>query len=242
MNIADPGVLRGEQRFLPIVALSLLLHAGIFAIVTGPRPPIELPVPALMATLRLIVPQMSPPSEALAHPAAAVAAAQPKARQSSPRMENRSSPRVVETAAPTSLQQQETAPVPAGAIMNGSPPGPVASAPVVPAAEAQPVRPQSELLAGYRQRLAELFARHQEYPRIAAMRGWEGEVRLRLRVARKGNLLAVQVDRSSGFEVLDQHALAMLEGLPGLPPLPDGVDGNEIQVVVPVNYTLKKAS
>ena len=69
-----------------------------------------------------------------------------------------------------------------------------------------------------------------------------GEVRLRLKVARKGNLIGVALDRSSGFDVLDQHALAMLEQLASLPPLPEALDANEIQVVVPVNYKLKKTT
>jgi protein TonB len=98
------------------------------------------------------------------------------------------------------------------------------------------------LLDSYRQRLSELLARQHEYPRIAAMRGWEGEVRLRLKVARKGNLLGVQLDRSSGFDVLDQHALAMLEGYGSLPPLPEMLESSEIQVVVPINYKLKKTT
>ena len=123
---------------------------------------------------------------------------------------------------------------------------PAAAAPVAevarPAPAIAPQRPQSEVLDGYRQRLGELFARHQEYPRVAAMRGWEGEVRLRLKVARKGNLLGVALDRSSGFDVLDQHALAMLEHLAGLPPLPEALEANEIQVVVPINYKLKKTT
>jgi protein TonB len=105
-----------------------------------------------------------------------------------------------------------------------------------------PARSQSSLLAAYRQSLTEIFAGQQQYPRVAAMRGWEGEVRLHLRVARKGNLIAVKLDHSSGFDVLDQHALAMLEQLATLPPLPDGLEANEIQVVVPVNYKLKKAT
>ena len=125
-------------------------------------------------------------------------------------------------------------------------PAAVASAPtaeaVRPAPTIAPQRPQSEVLDGYRQRLGELFARQQEYPRVAAMRGWEGEVRLRLKVARKGNLIGVALDRSSGFDVLDQHALAMLEQLASLPPLPEALDANEIQVVVPVNYKLKKTT
>ena len=61
-------------------------------------------------------------------------------------------------------------------------------------------------------------------------------------MARKGQLLSVHLDRSSGFEVLDQHALAMLETLASLPPLPEALEANEIQVVVPINYKLKKTT
>jgi protein TonB len=72
------------------------------------------------------------------------------------------------------------------------------------------------------------------------MRGWEGEVRLRLKVARKGNLLSLQVDRSSGHEILDLHALQLVDPV-RLPPFPDELEGSEIQITVPVNYKLKKA-
>jgi protein TonB len=102
--------------------------------------------------------------------------------------------------------------------------------------------PTADLLAAYRRRLGELFASHQDYPRLAALRGWEGEVRLRMRVARKGTLLAVDVDQSSGFKVLDQHALAMLAELGGLPPLPEGLGEQEIQVIIPISYKLDKTT
>ncbi len=99
-----------------------------------------------------------------------------------------------------------------------------------------------DLLAAYRRQLGELFARHQAYPRLAALRGWEGEVRVRLKVARKGSLLAVQLDRSSGFDVLDRHALAMLGELPALPALPEGLASDELQLVVPILYKLNKTT
>lgn len=107
---------------------------------------------------------------------------------------------------------------------------------------ARPARPQGDVLAAYRQHLTELFARGYEYPRIAALRGWEGEVRLRLKVARKGNLLGVTLDRSSGFDVLDQHAQALLASYGDLPPLPEALEASEIQVIVPINYKLRKTT
>ncbi|MGB0127133.1 MAG: energy transducer TonB, partial [Rhodocyclaceae bacterium] len=124
---------------------------------------------------------------------------------------------------------------PAAVAMTARPEPVAAAAPPPP-----PPVPQGALVDAYGRHLAEMLRRQHEYPRVAAMRGWEGEVRLRLRVARKGSLVAVQVDRSSGFDVLDQHALAMVEHLPALPPLPAGLLSSEIQFVVPELYRLEK--
>ena len=54
------------------------------------------------------------------------------------------------------------------------------------------------------------FARQQNYPRVAAMRGWEGEVRCDVSPARQHR--GCQVVRSSGFEVLDQSAVQLVSG------------------------------
>lgn len=105
-----------------------------------------------------------------------------------------------------------------------------------------PPTANADALASYRRQLSDLFASKHDYPRLAAMRGWEGEVRLRLRVARRGNVLGVQLDHSSGYEVLDRHALAMLEGHGDLPPLPETLDAREIQLVLPINYRLRRTT
>jgi len=133
-------------------------------------------------------------------------------------------------------------------VSSDTAPGPALAAPAVAAAEATPgsvppaaaSAPAAAALAAYRQQLSALFAQQRSYPRLAAMRGWEGEVRLRLRVARRGNLVAVDVERSSGFDVLDQHARALLASIGDLPPPPG--DGGEIQVVVPINYKLDRTT
>ena len=202
-----------DRRFLAILGLSLALHASLFALTSWQRKHGTIVLPPILASIRLL--NVSESGQVAAAPSAQPPATVPqKVRQPSPRVEGMSSRRVPPAVGP-------------------------ATTPNTPLASAAPATPA---VAGYRQRLSELLARHQEYPRIAALRGWEGEVRLRLRVARKGNLLAVQLDHSSGFEVLDQHAMAMLEALAGLPPLPEALDSNEIQVIVPINYKLKKTT
>lgn len=238
-NIEVPVIPTVNRKFWAILALSMLLHASLFALTSWQRENGPISLPPIFASIRLIAVTESGP---VAEVAPAPAAVPQKARQEASRSE-RPAPRTTQTAGPANVP----APAPSSSsAMAAESAAPAAAAPVAEAARPAPAiapqRPQSEVLDGYRQRLGELFARHQEYPRVAAMRGWEGEVRLRLKVARKGNLLGVTLDRSSGFDVLDQHALAMLETLAGLPPLPDALDSNEIQVVVPINYKLKKTT
>ncbi len=232
-----------NRRFWSILGCSALLHGALFATLSVQHKPVVLP--AIVASIRLV--DVASGDSAAALPEAAVTS--PKARPDAPRAEARAAPRPIRPARP--VREAVAAPVAASApaAVATPQPAPLPASSGAPAAEAPPpvanalaVPTQSDVLAGYRQRLTELFARGYEYPRIAALRGWEGEVRLRLKVARKGNLLGVHLDRSSGFAVLDQHALALLEGHGSLPPLPEALEGSEIQVIVPINYKLRKTT
>ncbi len=238
-----------DRRFWRILIVSIAFHALLLAGMKAPWQDLA-PAPVrLIATLRASVSasldtkvshESGPPAEV--HSAPAVAPK--KVRQLSRPAVIPSPRRVSEAARPANpvpaatVARADSTPVNETAIVAPTAPSaaPAAAAPVVPVVN------QAALLAGYRQRLSGLLAGQQTYPRIALLRGWEGEVRLRLRVARKGNLIGVSLDHSSGHEVLDQHAMAMLEHLGILPPLPDGLEGSEIQVVVPVNYKLTKSS
>lgn len=221
-----------DRRFLAIFGASMLFHAALFAFMARPRQPLATVPATLLASIRLI--EVSASGLVAAAPLLAPARVPQKARQTPDRVAQPSTPRAMQTAGPANVPAYTPLPAPTMASL------PASAAPGEAAHPATP--PQGELLDGYRQRLGDLFARHQEYPRIAAQRGWEGEVRLRLKVARKGNLLDVQLERSSGFDLLDRHALAMLEALASLPPLPDGLESNEVLVVVPINYKLRKTT
>lgn len=231
-----------HRRFGAILLLSFALHAGVLASVLWQKKASPLVLPPIFATLRLMTPTESGPAVAPAAQPASLAPAIPqKVRQYPSRSEPVSPRSVIATAGPANQPAPTLSAAPLVASETGGA-APSASAPAQAAPSVLAVHPDSELLEGYRRRLGELFARQQEYPRIAALRGWEGEVRLRLKVARKGQLLSVHLDRTSGFGVLDQHALAMLETLATLPPLPEALEVNEIQVVVPINYKLNKTT
>lgn len=233
-----------DRRFAGILLGSLAAHALLMLALHQPEsPPPALPLQVSIRIAAAVAPvtkNIPPPAEPPAASATRVAAAvPPKARQSVTREEPRPAARADSSAgpaiasAPPAVAESAPASVPAAEAVTAAKPAPAAAPAVDVAAEA---------ISAYRRQLTELFARPHEYPRIAALRGWEGEVRLRVKVARKGNLLGVQLDRSSGYEVLDRDALAMLEGYGKLPPLPDALDSNEISVVVPINYKLKKAT
>ena len=228
---------------LAILLASLALHAGLLAWTQAPRRPLAFELPPIVASLR---PAPVTPS------GAAPGALPQEVRQPAPRPQPKAAARVLVAAGPADPVRVPAPPVEPAAVPVAAvaPAAPAAAASVRPATEnavlpvstATAAPAQADLLAAYRRQLAELFARHQEYPRVAALRGWEGEVRLRLTVARKGNLLHIEVERSSGYGILDQHALNMVNELSGLPALPAALEGNEIQVLVPVNYKLKKTT
>lgn len=227
-----------DRKFGLILLLSLFLHGGLFVLIWQLRQP-HLPVkpPVLIASLRLAAITSAAAPTPVEAPAASRAPLPPQARQSKVPEVQGSAPQVIAAAGPAIASSAPPAPL-------ASPPASVPEAPPAKSAITAPgiAEAASDALASYRRQLTEAFARQHSYPRVAAMRGWEGEVRLRLKVARKGNLLDIALERSSGFEVLDRDALALLEAYGNLPPLPDALESNEISVVVPINYKLKKTT
>lgn len=153
-------------------------------------------------------------------------------------------------ARPAPAARTDTAPATPAAVEAPAEPAPrmpapalaaahVDTAPPPPAAEEAPDPAQLER---YGRSLSSLLARQQNYPRIAALRGWEGEVQLRVTIARKGNIVATQIVRSSGFEVLDQNAVQLVTAAGPLPRPPEHLQNREIQVIVPVHYKLEKST
>ena len=245
-----------DRRFQHMLGLSVLLHGAL--LLALPRLPVTPPaLPTIVASIRLVMPEASAPAQPVP---AAQPVPEPAPVPRPPRAERAEARPVLAApqpakplvrprpaaAAPLESATQPTTPPASPPAMpteiavaapRSADPAPPATTPHPPAQRAS-----TEAIDSYRRQLTDLFAREHEYPRVAAMRGWEGEVRLRLRVARRGQLLGVRVDRSSGFEVLDQDALALLEGHGKLPPLPEALEVAEIEVVVPITYRLRKAT
>lgn len=238
--------------------LSLAAHAAALLLLPGLQRAAEnSALPPLSVILRPAAGAMAPPPQAITQ-AAALAPA-PAAPERRPRPTERA-PAPILAAAPSrsiipsspaspansssqpSAAPRQESPAPA-ASASATSPAPATNATNAAPAPAAPAThtPSALALEDYGRSLSSLLARQQQYPRLAALRGWEGEVRLRLKVARKGSLVAVQVERSSGYEVLDQQALQLVQGAT-LPLPPESLGDREFQIVVPVNYRLQPAT
>jgi len=241
-SIAFSRPLRDERKnglFAAALALSLVIHAVALAWPASRHAAEQRVLPPLFATLRLLpsAPERQEiPPVANAAPVAAVAIARtkPASQPSSP-----TRPRIFALAAPAPVSAAVTAaaadlPLPPAAALPA-----VASAAEPPAARREAA--DAEALERYMRTLSELLARQQRYPRLAELRGWEGEVQLRVHVARQGNIVAVELLHSSGFNVLDQHAVQLVQGAVPPPP-PAGVQDSGFQITVPIHYKLQKST
>jgi protein TonB len=78
------------------------------------------------------------------------------------------------------------------------------------------------------------------YPATARRRGWEGKVLLRVEVSASGNVLNVEIEKSSGYAILDEAAQQAVYRWQFKPALQNGrpVAG---QVKVPIHFNLKDA-
>jgi protein TonB len=79
---------------------------------------------------------------------------------------------------------------------------------------------------------------HFYYPPLARQQGWEGEVRLALRVEANGLLTQVHIVRSSGYGILDHAALRSLGRVRHLPEAIALLNGRSHDVILPVQYQL----
>jgi periplasmic protein TonB len=87
--------------------------------------------------------------------------------------------------------------------------------------------------------LGRAIAKHKSYPKIAQMRGWQGEVLLDLKLDGAGNVLSATIKESSGHESLDNQALEMVRKASPFPAPPEALRGRSFNITVPVSFKLE---
>ncbi len=227
---------------------------------TAPRPepvmrqPEPEPPPMSRADIVLPLSRPEPPPVARAEP-------RPEPRPV-PAVESRPEPRrdpLPEVRSePQPVAQMEPPPIPApqARIEPATPvvqPLPVEAAAVQPApapAPAQPVAlkeqarvPAAEpgLLLIYGQSISREIRRHQKYPPLAQLRGWEGTAEVQLQIAADGKVTRITLAKSSGRSILDEEALNMVRRASPLPESPQNLRGRELTVTVPIAFKLQES-
>ncbi len=94
-------------------------------------------------------------------------------------------------------------------------------------------------LGEYGSALGRAIAKHKQYPKIAQMRGWQGDVILDLKLDGNGKVLSANVRESSGFEALDKQALEMVRKASPFPAPPEVLRSRSFNITVPVSFKLE---
>ncbi|WP_223303888.1 energy transducer TonB [Dokdonella koreensis] len=120
-----------------------------------------------------------------------------------------------------------------------APPPPATTAgSAVPAGHATGAQRAAE--ASWQSRLLGHLEGFRRYPMRALRQRHEGVTYLRFSVDRRGAVTAVRLERGSGSAALDAEALEVVRRAQPLPAPPREIEGDPVEVVVPVEFRLRR--
>lgn len=125
---------------------------------------------------------------------------------------------------------------------SAAPPVQTVPAPVPVKPEPQPAINQADFEDArnkYGNSLWGAISKHKKYPKIAAMRNWQGEAIVELELDGNGKVKSKKILQSSGHEVLDRQALEMVEKALPFPAPPEVLRGSSFTITVPVPFKLE---
>ncbi len=90
----------------------------------------------------------------------------------------------------------------------------------------------------YLDRLRRWLGKYKHYPEAALKQKQEGRLVVSFAILRDGTVVNPQIERSSGFPLLDQAALKMLQDASPVPPLPSTYRAPRVEVSLPVDFSI----
>ena len=94
-------------------------------------------------------------------------------------------------------------------------------------------------IESYSAKLTKSIARQKRYPRIAQMRGWQGEIIINLKIDGQGNLIKTKIKQGSGFKILDTEGIDMVKRASPFPKPPKELESKIFNVIVPISFKLQ---
>ena len=114
-----------------------------------------------------------------------------------------------------------------------TPPGPTASS-------SQTVSSAPSTRATWQAQLVAWLEKYKRYPRLAQEQRQQGVAYLRFTIDREGKVISSRINKSSGFELLDDEVLALIQRAQPVPSPPPEVAGDRIELLVPVAFSLRR--
>ncbi len=169
---------------------------------------------------------------------------QPEQIKPLPKKELKPEPKLIET----TPEPTQAEPTPPPTVMTATPKVDVPPVITVPPPQPEPpkkIEPNDDDINAaknqYGGTLGRAIAKQKSYPKIAQMRGWQGEVLLDLKLDGNGNVQSANVKESSGHESLDNQALEMVRKASPFPAPPEALRGRSFNITVPVSFKLENA-
>lgn len=171
----------------------------------------------------------------------------PKPEPIKPKVEPKPEPKplIKPLSAPTEIKNDPVPPPPTEVIAVApkpdDPPSPVPPVAIVTPEPPKPVVPVDTSAArdSYGNTLWGAIGKYKQYPRIAQMRGWQGEAIVELQLDGNGKLKSKKIIQSSGYDALDKQALDMVEKAAPFPAPPEILRGSSFSIKVPIPFKLE---
>ncbi len=247
MDVAINQSNTSDSTLLWAVVASILLHALLaialpnFKLDLLKQKPIEL-------TIELLPPK-KPEPVAVPEPVQPIEPPKPEVIQPKPikKTQPKETPKSITKPieAPSPIIETEPVAEPAPNIIAVTPK--IESVPIatVPPPVAEIVKPVEvnqvdidNALGDYGNLLGRAIAKHKSYPKIAQMRGQQGDVLLDLKLDGNGNVLSANIKQGSGFDSLDKQALEMVRKASPFPAPPEALRNRNFNITVPVSFKL----
>jgi len=248
---ARPAPAREREAGWIGAAITLALHAALLLALLGlrtPTPAAPPTPPAAAVLMELSLLPRAPPAPARDLPPGPAQDERVASRAQPPRETARETPlppqpqgEIASAPEPAPVSAPRQAP-PAQdqAAASASAPPAVVAAPAPRYAAAQDATGAGrEIPRQWQQLLLGHLERFKRYPRQARRLHQQGVAQVRLSVAGDGRVLAVRIETASGHAALDAEALAVAERASPVPAPPAEL-GDEVQVVVPMEFYISR--
>ncbi len=116
----------------------------------------------------------------------------------------------------------------------------IAAAAPAPVTSPVPAPLPSKAIPAWQGLLLGRLERAKRFPESARFRRQQGMVLLRFTMDRAGTVVSARIEKSSGYEALDEETLALVRRAQPLPRPPAEVPGATIELVVPVEFFLNR--